>query len=178
MTRRYQPSVDVTRISPHQSDRGGARPTLMVVHATAGHNRPGVGDLVGLGSWFTNPTSQVSSHVATDNEGNSARFVRDERKAWHCAAYNRMSLGIEQIAPGDGTEITRDMYRETARWIARWSKKFGIPIREARVEDGRVLRTGVIRHSSLGSLGGGHADPGRYDMHAMLSLARFYKARI
>lgn len=120
----------------------------------------------------------MSSHVATDNEGNSARFVPDEHKPWHCKAYNPMSLGIEQIAPGDGSEITRDMYRETARWIARWSKKWGIPIREARVEEGRVLRTGVIRHSSLGSLGGNHADPGRYDMHAMLSLARFYKARI
>jgi N-acetyl-anhydromuramyl-L-alanine amidase AmpD len=175
---RYHPAVDVTRMSPFHSDRGGVRPTLIVVHATAGHNRPGIADLVGLGGWFCNPSAQVSSHVATDNEGNSARFVPDERKAWHCMAYNRMSLGIEQVAPGDGTEITRDMYRETARWIAQWSKKYGIPIREAQVDNGRILRSGVIRHSSLGALGGGHADPGRYDMHAMLSLARFYAGKI
>lgn len=37
-----------------------------------------------------------------------------------------------------------------------------------------MLRRGVIRHSTLGAIGGGHADPGKYDMHAMLSLARFY----
>jgi hypothetical protein len=178
MSQRHHPSVDVTRMSPNQSDRGGARPTLVVVHATAGHNRPGIADLAGLAGWFGDSASQVSSHVATDNEGNSARFVPDDRKAWHCAAYNRMSLGIEQIAPGDGSEITRDMYRETGRWIALWSKRWDIPIREARVENGRVLRSGVIRHSSLGTLGGNHSDPGRYDMHAMLSLARFYAARI
>jgi hypothetical protein len=28
--------------------------------------------------------------------------------------------------------------------------------------------------TQLGALGGGHADPGKYDEHHMLSLARFY----
>jgi N-acetyl-anhydromuramyl-L-alanine amidase AmpD len=177
-TNRYKPSVDVRRMSPFHSDRGGVRPTLMVIHATAGHNRPGVADLESLGGWFSNPDAQVSSHVATDNEGNSARFVPDELKAWHCMGYNRMSLGIEQVAPGDGSEITREMYRETARWIALWSQKWDIPIREAMVDDGRVLRSGVVRHSALGAIGGGHSDPGAYDMHAMLSLARFYRTKI
>lgn len=178
MSNRYQPHVDVTRWSPNYSSRSGARPTLIVIHVTAGHNRPGIGDLQGLGAWFATKASQVSSHVATDNEGNSARFVHDSDKAWHVAAYNRMSLGLEQVAPGDGTEITRDMYRETARWVARWSKMYGIPIRKAVVSDGSVVKAGVIRHSELGSLGGGHSDPGEYDMHAMLSLARFYRERI
>lgn len=178
MPDRHRPRVQVTRYSPNYSSRGGARPTLIVIHATAGHNRPGVSDLVNLGSWFGSTSSQVSSHVATDNEGHSARYVPDNEKAWHCAGYNRMSLGIEQVAPGDGTEITREMYRETARWVAQWSKKYGIPIREAAVSNGAVLRSGVIRHSQLGSIGGGHGDPGRYDMHAMLSLARFYVGKI
>lgn len=178
MANRYTPHVDVTHWSPNFSSRGGAHPTLIVVHVTAGHNRAGIEDLVGLAGWFGRPSSQVSSHVAVDNEGNSARFVRDGHKAWHVAAYNRMSLGIEQIAPGTGAEITRDMYRESGRWVARWSRMFGIPIRKAVVSGGTVVRAGVIRHSELGSLGGGHADPGPYDLHAMLSLARFYRARI
>jgi hypothetical protein len=179
---RVSPHVDVEHMSPNCSSRDGASPTLIVIHVTAGHNRPGVADLVGLGGWFSNPDvppkKRVSSHVATDNEGHSARFVRDDDKAWHCAAYNRMSLGIEQVAPGTGAEITRDMLRETARWVARWNKKFGIPIREGKVSNGQMLRSGIVRHSDLGALGGGHADPGIYDMHAMLGLARFYRARL
>ena len=161
--------------SPNHSSRGGVKPTLIVVHATAGHNRPGVIDLKGLGAWFQK--APVSSHAATDNEGNSARFVPDDLKAWHCAGYNRMSLGIEQILPGNGTEVTEVMYRETARWIARWSRLHGIPIKKGRVRNGYVQAPGVVRHSDLGALGGGHADPGIYDLHHVLYLARYYKAR-
>src|SRR3954453_14767109 len=178
MANRYSPHVNVTRWSPHFSPRGGPHPTLIVIHVTAGHNRPGVADLTALGGWFANPTSQVSSHVATAADGLSARFVRDGDKAWHCMNYNRASLGIEQVAPGDGTEITRDMYRETGRWVARWSQMYGIPIRKAVVDGGIVRKAGVIRHSELGAMGGGHADPGTYDMDAMLALAQFYRTKI
>lgn len=178
---RYHPLIAHTRWSPNRSSRQGAHPTLITIHATAGHNRPGISDLVNLGSWFAQTADEprrVSSHVATDNEGHSARYVQDIDKAWHVAAYNRLALGIEQIAPGDGSEITRDMLRETGRWVALWSKEHNIPIQHALVRDGMVLRAGVIRHSELGALGGNHSDPGRYDMHAMLSLARFYRAHI
>lgn len=175
---RYSPHVNVTMWSPHYSSRGGARPTLIVIHATVSHNREGLSDLQAIGSWFRNPGSQASSHVCTDNEGHSARYVRDEHKAWHCAGYNRMSLGIEQILPATGAELTRDLYRETARWCARWCKKYGIRPYKARVDGGRVVKSGVIRHSELGSLGGGHSDPGRYDMEAMMALTRFYLGKI
>jgi hypothetical protein len=119
----------------------------------------------------------VSSHAACDNEGNSARFVNDADKAWHVAAYNRLALGLEQVAPGDGSEITEAMYKEAGRWTAFWSHYHGIPIREARVSGLYVVRTGVIRHSQLGSLGGGHSDPGPYDMHHMLDFARWCKKK-
>lgn len=178
MANRYTPHVNVTEWSPNKSTRGGAHPTLIVVHVTAGHNRPGIVDLQGLADWFARSSSEVSSHVATDNEGHSARFVRDGDKAWHVAAYNRPALGIEQVAPGTGAEITRDMYRETARWIARWSQTYGIPIRKAAVTGGVVRKAGVIRHSELGVLGGGHSDPGPYDLDAVLNLARFYRAHL
>lgn len=177
MTQRLRPHVEVTHWSPNRSSRGGARPTLIVVHATAGHNRPGVVDLGGLGGWFGTPASEVSSHVATDNEGRSARFVADADKAWHCAGYNRVALGIEQVIPGDGTEITDDLYRETARWIALWSHLHAIPIHQGDVQGPLVTRSGVLRHSQLGVIGGGHADPGPYDEHHLLSLARFYHGK-
>ncbi len=171
-TTRLHPNVRVSHPSPNVSSRGGVTPRLIVIHATAGHNRPGISDLQALGGWFGQARSRVSSHVATDNEGNSARFVNDTDKAWHCMAFNRLSLGIEQVAPGDGTEITDAMYLETARWVAQWSRRYNIPIRVGARNGGTLTRTGVLRHSDLGSPGGGHADPGRYDEHKMLSYAR------
>jgi hypothetical protein len=179
MANRYTPHVNYTEWSPNKSSRGGAHPTLIVIHATVSHNVHGLGDLKSIGNFFARSSTQASSHVCTDNEGHSARYVRDGDKAWHCAGYNRMSLGIEQILPGtSGAEVTRDLYRETARWVARWSKMYGIPIRKGAVSGGTVTRSGVVRHSELGSIGGGHSDPGRYDMDAMMSLARFYRTKI
>lgn len=172
--KRVLPHVDVKHLSPNHSNRNSGL-SLIVVHATAGHNRPGITDLVGLGNYFGTTASQVSSHVCTDNEANSARFVADFLKAWHVAAYNSMSLGIEQMIPGDGTEITEDLYRETARWIAYWHNIHKLPITKAQLHsNGTVMRPGVIRHSELGVLGGGHADPGRFDLNHCMGLARYY----
>ena len=174
---RINPRVKVRIPTSNKSSREGASPTLIVLHATVSHNRKGLSDLQAIGHYFQGPVD-ASSHVCVDNEAYSARYVGDGEKAWHCAAYNRMSLGIEQILPADGTEITNAMYRETARWIAYWSKKHGIPIRPAVVSGGRVLRSGVIFHSQLGSLGGGHSDPGRnYSMNKVLNAARYYRKR-
>lgn len=175
---RYHPHVNVTNWSPnHYNGRGGAHPTLIVVHATAGHNRPGIIDLVGLGNYFSTHAADVCSHVATDNEGHSARYCHDRDAAWHVANYNRVALGIEQVIPGDGTEVTEALYHETARWLAHFSHYHGIPIRQARVSGLHVARSGVIRHSQLGAAGGGHADPGRFDLHHCMALGRFYLGR-
>lgn len=178
MSERYTPHVDETIWSPNKSSREGAHPTLIVIHATVSHNKPGLDDLTAIGNYFAETSTQASSHVCTDNEGHSARYVRDGDKAWHCAAFNRLSLGIEQILPGDGSELSRNLYRETARWVARWSKIWHIPIQKGAVSGYTVTRPGVVRHSELGRPGGGHSDPGVYDMHAMLSLARFYRSKI
>jgi N-acetyl-anhydromuramyl-L-alanine amidase AmpD len=175
---RYTPKVGTTILSPNKSSREGVHPTLIVIHATVSHNLRGLGDLKSIGEYFAKLSTEASSHVCTDNEGHSARYVWDRDKAWHCAGFNRMSLGIEQILPADGSELTRDLYRETARWVARWSKMYGIPIHKGKVSGAEVIRTGVVRHSELGVIGGGHTDPGKYDMAAMLALARFYRSKI
>lgn len=171
---RIHPHVQVRIASPNRSSREGAHPTLIVIHVTAGHNRKGIGDLKGLGAYFKVRANEVSSHVATDNEGHSAVFVRGHDKAWHVMNYNRVALGIEQIAPGTGAEITEAMYQETARWVASFAHWYHIPIRHGRVSGLFVASAGVVRHSDLGVLGGGHSDPGPYDMDRMLWNARRY----
>jgi len=175
---RYTPHVVLRKIVRNQSERTTS-PALIVLHATEGHNRPGIADLQSLGEWFDDPKAQASSHVATDAEGYSARYVDDERKAWHVAAYNSLALGIEQVGVSAEGGWTRAQYRETARWIAYWSVKHGIPVRKGAVKDGYVTRSGVVRHSDLGVLGGNHDDPGaKYNVHLALALARIYRARI
>lgn len=179
MAARIDPQVVVRAPSPFRSSRASWPPRLIVIHATESHNRPGNADLAAIGSWFQNPSAQVSAHVCTDADGHSARYVRDRDKAWHCGGYNSLSLGIEQIgnhAQGkwDGKEL-----HETARWVARWSMLYHIPIKRGSVRNGSVLQSGVVTHQQLGSLGGNHDDPGpHYPMAEMLAMALRYKARL
>lgn len=179
---RIKPNVKVRKPSPHQSERSG-RPNLIVIHSTESHDTPkSAKDLKGLGSWFQNPNSKVSSHVGVDDDGNSARFVPDERKAWTCATFNSASLNVEMIGFASfGKAKWRRRWRqlrETARWIARWSKQEDIPIRRGKVSGPFVTRSGVITHSELGFYGGNHSDPGPFPMKRVLVLARLYKAAL
>jgi N-acetyl-anhydromuramyl-L-alanine amidase AmpD len=158
----------------NKSTRHGQKPILIVVHDTEGGNVQGSKDLRGVGNWFDNSNSQASAHVCTDAEGQSARYVFDDDKAWACAYYNAPSLSIEQIGFANQTHWPHAQIEETARWIALWSHRHDIPIRKGVVSrDGRVIKRGVIRHSDLGNLGGGHHDPGpHFPLANCLVIAR------
>lgn len=178
-TNPVNPHVDVRRIVCNKSSRNGTNIALIVVHSTESANRTGVVDLQAIGEWFDNPRSQASSHVCIDSEGHSARFVADRDKAWHCAGFNSVSLGIEQVGRASQTSWTVTEQREAARWIARWSKLHGIPLQKGRVSGAGVIRPGVVRHSELGAVGGGHHDPGHdYPLHDVLEMARAYRRRL
>lgn len=164
------PHDDLVMHVNNQSSRNGIRPHLIVLHDTESKNIPGLTDLRSVGNWFNNPAAKASAHVATDAEGHSARFVDDSRKAWSCVDFNSRSLNIEQIGFAQNKNWTNAELLETARWIARWAKKYDIPIRQATHENGW---SGVARHSDLGVLGGGHHDPGSsYPFDAVLRVAR------
>ena len=183
--------IDYTRIVGNQSSRGGAAPKLIVVHTTTDpdggrpvfRDRPGLKDLKRLGRWFDNPRSAVSSHVANDAQGHDARYVRDRRKAWTEVAFNSVSLSIEQIGTDEYSRRTwlgqrQPQLENTAQWIARWHRKWGIPMRRAQVDGTRVVRAGVATHSQLGRAGGGHSDPGPgYPLGHVLKLARSFASR-
>lgn len=172
-----RPTVIVTDISPHQDER--ISPIVgITVHDTEGHNRKGASDLAAIGDVFH--SRLASAHVCTDADGHSARYVADERKAWHCGVYNSQTLGVEQIGfASQGRATWRKRWRqlrETARWIAQWSLRWGVPIRKGRASGGYITRPGVVTHAQLGALGGGHWDPGDYPMGYVLWLARAIKA--
>jgi hypothetical protein len=176
---RYKPNVDHTFYTKCASSRHGATPKLIVVHDTEGANAPGIKDLVGLGLyWDTtwNTPRASSSHVGVDNEGNSARYVRDHDKAWTQAFYNPWGLSIENIGIAGQTEWSELMYKENARWIAYWCHLWGIRPYLAQVTtDGRIIKPGYIRHRQLGFLGGNHLDPPMdFDLAHVGSMARSY----
>lgn len=172
MSTRLAPKVVLREPSPNVSQRISPI-SLIVIHDTEG------GSLASVGSEFASTASQVSAHVCTDSKGESARYVRDEEKAWQCVAYNSAALGIEQIGFASQKSWPAAQVDETARWVARWSQKHGIPIRRAIVLGGRVVRSGVITHEQLGAAGGGHHDPGpNYPMGKLRKRARFFRKQL
>jgi hypothetical protein len=178
---RHMPHATVRKNVACQSDRHGAKLELIVVHDTEGGNIPKSSrDLAGLGDFFDKISTQASSTVAVDEDGNSARYVDDDRKAWAQAFYNPAALSIEQIgfATDDWNSPKKEaQLQEVARWIALWNKRHGIPIQRAKVtKDGRITRPGVIQHRSLGNLGGGHHDVAHdYPMAKVLRYAKAHR---
>lgn len=172
------PRPEVRRYVRNQSSRNGTKPLLIVLHSTEGANAPGIRDLVGLGNWFDNPAAQASSHAANDAEGNDARFVPDARKAWTCAGYNSLSLNLEQIGFAAQKSWPDAQLRNTADWIAYWSRLHHIPVQRGRVANGQVVKPGVVLHSDLGAIGGGHHDPGEdFPLVQVLAMARVANPR-
>jgi N-acetyl-anhydromuramyl-L-alanine amidase AmpD len=178
--RRLRPIVAVRVASPNYSGRQGRVPVLIVVHDTEAANRPGSHlDLVGVANFLCRPEVQASAHVCTDADGRSARIVGDHLKAWHCAAFNGISLGVEQVGWANQTTWSDVELLETARWLARWSKRYGIPLRAGAVSGLTVITPGVVTHAQLGPAGGGHHDPGEhYPLRRLLRLARRIRGRL
>lgn len=181
---RLRPKVVVRRPSPNYSARS-APISLIVLHSTESHNRKGASDLEAIAGLFANPGFDASSHVTVDADGHSARHVNDEAKAWTVGNLNSPSLNIEQIgfaAQGRASwRECRHELRETARWIARWSIRHGVPIRKAKLTtSGSVIRSGVTTHAYCSTHGAGttHWDPGAYPMGYVLWLARGFKAAL
>lgn len=168
-TRTRPPRVEVFMTSPFSSERHVPVPSLIVLHSTESHNAPGLSDLKAIGAWFQNPSAQVSSHICVDGDGNTARYVRDDLKAWHCAGSNSISLGIEQIGQASQNFWPTAQVKETAKWIAYWSRRYDIPIKLGTSH-------GVCRHSDLGAAGGNHNDPGpAYPLDRVLRYAKWYR---
>lgn len=167
-----KPTIVVERSVCNQSSRAGAVPRLIVLHSTESSNLRGKADLEAIAGWFDNPQAQASSHVVVDAEGRSARCVPDDQKAWTQAAFNPLCLSIEQIGYASQFDWEDRQLAETARWVALWSRKFGIPLVHGAVSGSTVTRSGVVTHADLGVAGGGHNDPGfGFPFSRVLALA-------
>jgi hypothetical protein len=155
---------ELVHIVKNQSSREGGRPKLIVLHTTEGPDHPGLADLESLASEFDNPESDASAHMATDSEGNIARYVNDENKAWACCFFNPYSLNCEQVGfaafPKKEWFSRPQQLKATAAICAEWHIRWGIPLRTGKVIGAVIARTGVVQHKNLGTLGCGHSDCG------------------
>lgn len=161
-----------TVLTPNFSSRGGMKPRLIVLHITVSHNTEGLADIDSILSWFAQQKAQASSHIVNDAEGNDARCVLDANKAWTCAAFNSVSLNIEQIE--FSSTRTREQWMSenkrqldnTAAWVAKWSVAYDIPLVHSTTK-------GVCQHMELGAAGGGHSDCGNaYPLDYVLAQAK------
>lgn len=135
--------------SPNYSSRDkGSVIDLIVLHDTEGGYQGSI-------NWFSSKKSQVSAHIVLREDGNEAtQMVAYRQKAWHCAAFNSRSIGIEMAGfAARGYNINE--WRKAARVVAYFLRKHNLPARWAKGGVGK----GFARHYDLGAAGGGHTDP-------------------
>lgn len=135
--------------SPNYSERArGTTLDLIVVHDTEG----GYGSAV---SWFANRHSQVSAHIVLKEDGTQAtQMVPYSLKAWHCAAFNSRSIGLE-MAGFAKAGYGEHEWAVAARIVGFLLHRFKIPAQWSHGGEG----PGFCRHYDLGAQGGNHTDP-------------------
>lgn len=154
---------------------GPHHPERIILHDTESHDEAGTKDLEGVARFWCAQGKGYGAHVGVDAEGNSARYVDDEMIAWHCGGRNTASLGLEMI--GFARLTRRDWFKrpaqlhKTARWLAYWSKHWGIPL---RID----TNLGVSTHAQQSAVFGttSHTDPGEgFPLRMVVWLARRYR---
>lgn len=136
----------VQRRSPNYSSRHGAAVTHLVWHATAGAYAPSI-------SWLCNPAADASAHlVVREDGGQVTQLVHLADKAWHAAAWNAFTVGVEHASTGRGF-ASAAQFAESARVFGWLCHRYGIP-----PVDGLHRPRGLVRHRELGAAGGGHSD--------------------
>jgi hypothetical protein len=142
--------------SPNFSRRG-APCTLVTVHRWGGGTFPGVQ------AEFANRSSQVSAHLVYAGEtgphaGECVQMVGYKEKAWHCAAFNSVSIGLE-CADSIWSGNDNLGFERAARIVAYLLHHIGSPASYVHGEQLVHQPHGFTRHYDLGALGGGHTDP-------------------
>ena len=143
--------IDTSHESPNQSSRGGARITLIVLHATVGSGASAL-------AWLTNPLSKVSTHYLIYKTGYIYQLVPPDRAAWHAgtsawmgmnsAAIQRQSLGIELENRNDGHDSYPPAQLASAHWLCT-----------TLVARYNIERADVVRHLDIATPKGRKTDP-------------------
>jgi hypothetical protein len=145
--------------SPNYSSRGSS------VRLVVLHTAEGALTYQSLGSFFSNPSSGVSSHAGIDDTPNEIGiYVDRNNKAWTQGNANPYSVAAELcgFASWSLDEWHRHpvMLQNTAQWVAEECAAFGIPLVGLNASEAQGGAAGVCQHNDLGAAGGGHWDCG------------------
>lgn len=126
---------------------------MVVLHDTEGSYQSAI-------NWFQNPQSDVSAHIVLREDGLQAtQMVAYDHKAWHCAAFNSASIGLEMAGVATKGFGSYEL-KVAARIIAFFLKKYNLPPVLLSEKDALNGKRGWTCHQLLGQAGGGHSDPG------------------
>src|SRR5215510_5786398 len=133
---------------------------LLVLHTTEGART-----YQDLGSYFSNPNVQASSHIGIDDtKGKVGEYVKPNNSAWTSANANGVAVQAELCAfaawsRGEWNNHP-NMLANAADWLKEESKRFGIPLKKLTPAQAQGNSSGVCQHRDLGAWGGGHSDCG------------------
>ena len=143
--------------SPNFSSRRGQAITHLVWHSTIGAYRGAI-------SWLCEPTlynadgsvksgPDASAHLTVREDGEeTAQLVKLHDKAWHAAAWNPFTIGVEHASLTQGFASHAQLL-QSARLFAYLCHVERIPPLH-----GLHRPRGIVRHRDLGVAGGGHHD--------------------
>ena len=144
---------------------GGNSPRLAIVHVMEG-------SLAGTDSWFRNPASEVSAHFGVGRDGTVIQWVNAGDIAWHAAAADDHSIGIE--TEGDSGEPLTPAQVGAVAGIFRWAHQHYPNIHawlNTRPDNG----SGLSWHGLGGAAWGNHpdcpGDPIRHQLGEILATA-------
>jgi LysM repeat protein len=127
--------LDISWIpSPNFSERPDPdNITTIVVHATTNSS------LIGVISWFQNPTAYVSAHYVIGKDGRTVQMVKDEDRAWHAGKsewrgvpdVNDYGLGIELVNLNDGQDpYPEAQYQSLVKLCKALAHKYNISMED------------------------------------------------
>jgi hypothetical protein len=147
--------------SPHYSTSRG--PYNKIVF----HTTEGAMNIEALGSWFSNPSAQCSSHHGADqySAGLLGAYVYENYKAWTQGNANPYCLSLEMCAYASWSRDTwmskPVLLNNAADWLRYMVSKYSIPwtvLNNSQAQDPDVR--GICQHVNFGSWGSGHVDCG------------------
>lgn len=130
-----------------------------VIHDTEG------GTAESVARYFATSPQAFSAHLVVD-DGACYRCVRDDVIAYHAAGANDRSVGCEIVGfarwLGAAWVLRRRRLKRAAWQVARWCRRFGLPVEYVDAAGLLAGRKGITTHRqvSLAFHKSSHSDPG------------------
>ena len=122
------------RHTPNFSSRHASPVDLLVWHETQG-------GYAGSVNWLCNPQAQASAHLVIREDGLEAtQLVKLSEKAWHAAAFNSRSVGVEHANVRPQGYASSEQLAVSARVFGWLCLRLSVPPRWARGGIADLLR--------------------------------------